>query len=186
MLRGTGGEAGQWDDAGQPGWDRELVALQHHCHPVSQQCWLLPHDGAKHPGISRGLWLHQGLLHLFAVYPQNQSKGAGLVLAPRLQAASEGGLTRASGSPNCFIGGLGPRALRLEGLLWSGGTLGATTSPAACYEGKVFVFTYTSLYLSTGRGQWGKPPESAEWGLCQAALLPPHTPKPSLFQEIGT
>lgn len=102
------------------------------------------------------------------------------------EAASEAGLTRASGSPDCFIGGLRPRALRLEGLPWSAVTLRAPTSPAACYEGKVFVFTYASLYLSTGGGQWGKPPESAEWGLCQAALLPPHTPKPSLFQEIGT
>lgn len=82
VLSGTGGEVEQWDCVGQPGWEREFVALQRHHHPVSQQCWLLPHDGAKRPGIScaHSPWPHQGLLHPFAAYPQNQSKGTGLVL----------------------------------------------------------------------------------------------------------
>lgn len=93
VLRGTGHEAGQWSDVGLPRWDRELVVLQRHRHLVSQQCWFLPHDGAKRPGIScgRGPWPCQGLLHPFAVYPKNQSKGTGSMLlrGSRLQARED-------------------------------------------------------------------------------------------------
>lgn len=60
-----------------------------------------------------------------------------------------------------------------------------TSPPASHHEGNILVFAYTSLCLSTGRGQWGKPPKPTEHGPCQPAPLPPCIPELSLFQVTG-
>lgn len=60
-----------------------------------------------------------------------------------------------------------------------------TFPPATRHEGNVLVFTYTSPCLSTGGGQWGKPPEPVEQGSCQPAPLLPCIPELSLFRVTG-
>lgn len=60
-----------------------------------------------------------------------------------------------------------------------------TFPPATHHEENILVFAHTSLCLSTGGGQWGKPPKPPEQGPCQPAPLPLCIPKVSLFGVTG-
>lgn len=182
VLSGPGGEVEQWDGVGQHGRDTECVALRRHHQPVSQQCWLLPHDGAKRPGIScaRSPRPHEGICPFFAAYTPHQSRVTGSVLPRGIRLRVRENQNKHGGLQGALLGGSELGAPRSEGLLGSRSMLGAPHLSRCSSRGE-HLGTLTPALAPRG-----KPPESAEQGPCQPAPLPPCTPKPSPFQKIGT
>lgn len=83
-----------------------------------------------------------------------------LGVTPRLQAASEGGRTRARGSPGCFIGGLGDGGPPAGGAAVKQGARSElpTAPPATCHEGTSWCSLTPACALAQVRGSGESPP----------------------------